>query len=104
MLVHGGRLAIGQAAKPQHRDALSGAGNARKVRPHLVVEKVLRQAVNDATHAPNIDGNFTFAVEIVSQGAQCHYMIEMNMSHQDIGDFLLRRKTQCRGGRAGVKQ
>ena len=93
-----------QAAKSQHRNSLGRAGDAGKVWPHLIVEKGLGQSVDDATHAPNVDGDFTFAVEIIRQGAKCHYMIQMDVSDQDISDFLLRRESQRRGCGTGINE
>ena len=80
-----------QAAKSQHWNSLGRADDARKVWPHLIVEKGVGQSVDNATHAPNVDGDFTFAIEIISQGAKRHHVIQMDVSDQDISDFLLRR-------------
>jgi len=100
--LHGVTLA--QAAKSQHRNSLSRASDAGKIWPHLIVEKGLGQSVDDATHAPDVDGNFTFAVEIISQGAKRHHVIQMDVSNQYISDFLLRCESQRRGGGAGINK
>jgi hypothetical protein len=86
------------------RNWLGWAGNAREIWPHLIVEKGLGQSVDNASHAPNVDGNFTFAVEIISQSAKRHHVIQMDVGHQYISDFLLRRKTQRRSGAAGINE
>ena len=96
------RFTLAQPAKSQHRSSLTRAGDAGKVRPHLIIEKGLGQSVDDAVDAPDVDGNFGFSVEIISQGAKRHDVIQMDVSHQYVSDFLLRRETQRRRGAACI--
>ena len=93
-----------QAAKSQHRNSLGRADDAGEVWPHVIVEKGLGQSVDDAAEAPNVDGNFTLAVEIIRQGAKRHHVIQMDVSHQYVSDFLLRCESQRRGGGAGINK
>lgn len=99
-----GCFALAQRAKSQHRNALGGAGDARKVWPHLIVKKGLGQSVNDPTYAPDVDGNFAFAVEIIGQSAKRHHVIQMDVSDQYIPDFLLCPEIQSRSGAAGINE
>jgi hypothetical protein len=100
--LHGSTLA--QAAQSQHRSLLGGARDAGKVRPHLIVEKGLGQAVDDAADAPDVNGSFGFSVEIIRQGPESHDVIQMDVSHQYISDFPLRRETQRRGGATRINE
>jgi len=97
-------LTRAHAAKSQHGSSLRRSGDAGEVRPHLIVEKRLLQSVDDAVDAPYVDGNFGFSIEIISQGAKRHDMIQMDMSHQYVADFLLCREAQGRRGAAGIDQ
>src|SRR5262245_41009571 len=76
-----GNFALPQGKKFHHGNPLGWPGNLRKVWPHLIVEKGLGQSVDYAGHTPDVDGNFTFAIEIISQSAERHHVIQMNVSH-----------------------
>src|SRR5215813_7863220 len=99
-----GRFALAQREKPQHRNSLGWPGNAREVWPYLIVEKGLGQSVDNAVSAPDVDGNLTFPVEIIGQGAERHHVIQMNVSHEYISDFLLGCESQHRGGGASIDE
>ena len=99
-----GDLTFPHAAESQHGNALSWAGNARKVGPYPIVKKELGQSVNDVTDTPNVDGNFAFAVEIIGQGAKRHYVIQMDVSDQYIPNFFLRLEIQRRSGATRVNE
>src|SRR5918996_179572 len=83
------RSAFRQLTKFHYRNVLPGAGDARKVRPNLVVEEELLQSIDHLANAPDIDTLSAFAVEVVRECSECHDMVQMSVGDQDVGDFLL---------------
>src|ERR1051326_5363749 len=104
VLAHPGPFIEAQLTKPHYGNALRMVRQARKIRPDVVVEKILFQPFDDLNRAPDINARCALAVEIVGEHREGEDMVQMNMSDQNIFYTFLSAETQSSGRRAGVEE